>query len=114
MSKKDEFKEFVRKNSNLIKYVKNNEMSWQKFYELWDLYGEENEVWNSYKEKEEHKDEDYSLTKIFNSLKNINVDSIKKNIDGVQKAISLFQQLTKKEETKDVYEPRPMYRRFED
>ena len=43
--KKEEFKEFVKKNPKLITYVNNNEMTWQKFYEMYDLYGESNEVW---------------------------------------------------------------------
>ena len=46
--KKEEFKEFVRKHPNLIKYVKSNEMTWQKFYEMYDLYGEEESIWKDY------------------------------------------------------------------
>ena len=46
--KKEEFKEFVKKNPRLITYVKNNEMTWQKFYEMYDLYGETNDIWNEY------------------------------------------------------------------
>jgi hypothetical protein len=25
-------------------------MTWQQFYEMYDLYGEDNEVWNDFKE----------------------------------------------------------------
>ena len=39
MSKKDDFKEFASKNPSLAKYIENGEMSWQKFYELYDIYG---------------------------------------------------------------------------
>ena len=53
MSKLDQFKEFVKKNPNLVKYVKNNEMTWQKFYEIYDMYGEDTEVWKDYQKKEE-------------------------------------------------------------
>ena len=38
--KKDDFKNFVRTKPELIKYVKNGEMTWQKFYEIYDLYQE--------------------------------------------------------------------------
>lgn len=41
---KEEFKSFVRKNPSLIKYVNNNSMTWQKFYEMYDMYGESNDV----------------------------------------------------------------------
>ena len=39
MSKIDDFKEFVRKNPSLISQVKENNMTWQQFYEFYDLYG---------------------------------------------------------------------------
>ena len=42
MSKKEEFKTFIKNNPGFIKYVNNGEMTWQKFYEMYDLYGEEN------------------------------------------------------------------------
>ena len=42
MSKLEEFKNFVKDNPKLINYVKNNEMTWQKFYEMYDIYGKEN------------------------------------------------------------------------
>ena len=45
---KEQFKSFVRKNPILVKYVDSNEMTWQKFYEMYDLYGEENSVWDKY------------------------------------------------------------------
>ena len=37
---KVEFKEFVKKNPNLINFVEKGETNWQKLYELYDLYGE--------------------------------------------------------------------------
>ena len=52
MTKIDNFKLFVKNNPNLITYVRNNTMSWQKFYELYDLYGEDNNVWNEYLNKD--------------------------------------------------------------
>ena len=58
MTNIDNFKSFVKKNPKLITFVKNGSMSWQKFYELYDLYGEDNNVWNEYvkEEKKEYND----------------------------------------------------------
>ena len=39
MSKED-FKKFVKKNPRLLRYINNKEMTWQQFYEMYDLYGE--------------------------------------------------------------------------
>ena len=38
MAKIDNFKLFVKNNPNLITYVRNNTMSWQKFYELYEVH----------------------------------------------------------------------------
>ena len=38
MGKVEEFKNFVRDNPILISYIKSGEMTWQKFYELYDIY----------------------------------------------------------------------------
>ena len=48
MDKKTNFKEFVKNNPSLLKFVKEEKMTWQKFYEMYDLYGENHEVWNEY------------------------------------------------------------------
>ena len=48
MDKKVEFKNFVKENPRLIKFVKNGEMTWQKFYELYDMYGTDDNVWANY------------------------------------------------------------------
>ena len=53
MTKVDNFKEFVKKNQVLVTYVKENKMTWQKFYELYDLYGEDNSIWDKYVKEEE-------------------------------------------------------------
>ena len=46
--KKEEFKQFAKENPKLIKFVKNNEMTWQKFYEMYDLYGKDENIWKDY------------------------------------------------------------------
>ena len=45
---KESFKMFVRSNPKLLDYVRNNQMTWQKFYEMYDMYGENNSVWDNY------------------------------------------------------------------
>ena len=126
--KKEEFKEFVRKNPKLITYVKNNEMTWQKFYEMYDLYGESNDVWNEYtkeKELEETKEVAKTATKaglagltiseVVNWLKNVDLDGLQEGIGNVQRVLGVMQDFTKKDTTpKNTYKPRPLYKHFED
>jgi len=126
--KKDEFKEFVKKNPRLITYVKNNEMTWQKFYEMYDLYGESNDVWNEYKEekKAEEKVEaantatkaglaGITFSEVVKWLKNVDLDGLQEGIGNVQRVLGVMQDFTKKDKTEtNTYKPRPLYKHFED
>lgn len=117
MSKIDMFKEFVRKNPKLINKVKNNEMTWQKYYELYELYGEDDDIWNSYiiDNKKEEK-ESFKFNEIINMVKNVDVDKVQSGITSLQKALGLFGDLfvSKNNNSSDNYNPRPVYRRFDD
>ena len=50
MDKKDEFKEFIKSKPELVDLVKNKKYTWQDFYEVYDLYGKDESVWEKYKE----------------------------------------------------------------
>lgn len=125
--KKEEFKEFVKKNPRLITYVKNNEMTWQKFYEMYDLYGESEEAWKEYITKEEQKEEivnagvkngvaGLTLSEVVNWFKNVDLDGLQEGIGNVQRVLGVMQDLTTKKDTtqKTTYKPRPLYKHFED
>lgn len=119
--KKEEFKEFVKKNPKLITYVKNNEMTWQQFYEMYDLYGEEENVWKDYlTTKEEVKEvvkttSAFSLGEVVNWLKNVDLDGLQEGIGNVQRVLGVVQDFTKKENKEvNTYKPRPLYKHFED
>ena len=134
MSKLEEFKSFVRRNPSLINYVKNDEMTWQKFYEIYDLFGENDEVWNSYiitnnssnnindninsnnvNNTANNTRTSHSLSDIIDMAKNIDVDKVQSGITSLQKALGLVSDLFVKD-NKPIsnYRPRPLYRSFED
>lgn len=121
MDKKEEFKEFVKKNPKLLKYVKNGEMSWQKFYEIYDMYGQEDEAWKDYLSvgaaAATTAAASFSFADMINWLKNINFDSVQTGIGNLQRVIGMVQDLTGKdkgEPKKEEYKPRPLYRHFDD
>ena len=121
MKKIDEFKSFVREKPSLINYVKNNEMTWQKFYEMWDLYGSDNEIWSKYSQYVESKPSTSStISDFMGVLKKLDSETIRQGVVSLQKGIGVVQDLIKKEtpSTPEVvnepYRPRPMFRRFED
>ena len=113
---KETFKEFVRNNPKLIKFVNNNEMTWQKFYEMYDIYGENNDIWSKYLKEEKIKEtSSLGVTDFINFLKTVNLDSLQEGIGNVQRVLGIFQDFTKKDtsEKKEEYKPRPIYKHFE-
>ena len=123
MSNKEEFKLFVKSHPELIRYVKNGEMTWQKFYETYSLYGKENDVWNKYfnnneeiKENTNEKKENVSITDVIDMVKKVDLNSVQNNITNISKALGIVQSLITKDEvnTTESYTPRPLYKKFED
>ena len=122
MARMDDFKSFVKKNPNLINYVKNDTMSWQKFYELYDLYGEDENIWGDYlgnRNASSNKVEKKSTSRfsdILDMAKNIDANKLQDSISSVQKAIGLIGDMFIKDKGTDTnaYTPRPIYRKFDD
>ncbi len=89
MSKED-FKAFVKTKPELANYVENNEMTWQKFYELYDLYGEDETIWQKYTKKPK------TTKKIADYMEKFDPDSLQKHIENAQKALDIFSELATK------------------
>lgn len=114
----DSFKSFVKENPSLTNFVKNGDMTWQKFYELYDLYGPVHDVWNKYLGITTNGA--ISFKNIFGLLDNINMNELQNGIGSIQKGIGYVQDLisnrksTPTETKKSSYEPRPIYKNFDD
>ena len=112
MDKKSAFKEFVSHHPELLTYIKNKENTWQDFFEIYDIYGDSDEVWDKYFNNTSNESSIGDLTKIF---KSINIDNVQKHINNAQKAISLIQELTSKSSTNVINKtPRPITKFFGD
>ena len=108
MDRKTEFKEFVKKYPSFASFVQNKSTTWQELYELWDMYGDDDKVFSRYKTV------GTDLNNVINGIKNINMDSVKKNLNSIEKGIKLLQDFVKKDSEVPTYEPRPIFKRFED
>ncbi len=116
MNKKEEFKRFASLHPELVKYIKNGEASWQKFYEIYDIYGEDESAWSSYITP---KTSQASINGISQMIKNVDMDSIQKHINTAQKALGFISELTTKNpsvtpKATGPITPRPLNKFFED
>ena len=105
---------------NIIEKKKEDKMTWQKFYEMYDLYGSEHEVWNDYltTKKEVTKAATVaSATDFLSWFKSVDLDSLQEGINSVSRVIGVLQDFGTKDTTssnKVEYKPRPLYKHFED
>lgn len=123
---KENFKDFARLHPTLATHVNNNKTTWQKLYELYDIYGEESSVWNEYFPKTTNNiantrtntsgAKDVTLSDFMNTIKNVDLETVQKGIANIQKTIGLLQDmgLGSVKAAIPAYEPRPMYKYFED
>ncbi|MCI8778196.1 MAG: hypothetical protein HFI86_02470 [Bacilli bacterium] len=122
MSKIDEFKSFVKDNPRLIKYVKNNEMTWQKFYEIYDLYGNSSDAWKDFLDvgvattvAETTASTSAATSDFMSWIKGIDLDSIREGVNSLQRVIGVMQDFNSSKKTSsEEYKPRPLYKHFED
>lgn len=115
MNKKEEFRTFIKNNPKIINYLKENDSSMQKLYEIYDVYGEDEKIWEEYLKDRSS----INLNNITNIVKNIDMNSIKGHIDTAQKALSIVQELTGKvndgvKAIKKPLAPKPLNKFFED
>lgn len=106
---KDNFKKFVRQNPNLINYVSKNKTTWQQLYEIYELYGEDNKIWEQYNISTKVNN---SLNEIFNTIKNIDLNKLQSGIENIQSTISLIQNFSITNQNN--YEPNYKYQQMDD
>lgn len=124
MNKKEKFKEYIKKHPSLVKSVNGGLITWQGLYELYDIYGENDVVFKEfYAEEKEVVDpqpeEKISLKNILSTFKEINVEEIKKNLESMQKTLTVLEEFVlpdKKEEKviESVINPKPLDNFFDD
>lgn len=127
MKSKEEFKNFVKIHPELIKYVKNGSMTWQKFYELYSLYDEDNSAWSEYLNPKEDvnvrlnntSSSSFGINDVINMVKGIKPEVLQQNINSIQKFLGFVQEFVGdnnviKTPPKRNYTPRPTGKIFED
>lgn len=110
---KENFKNFAKTHPELAESVLKGKTTWQKLYELYDIYGENSNVWDRFN-KNSKEEIQLPLKDFFQTLKNLDMDTVQKGVTNLQKTIGLIQDLGISSNKKENYDPQPIYRRFED
>lgn len=122
---KETFKLFARNHPELAYQVMDGKTNWQKLYELYEIYGEDSEIWSDYNRSGTVKSSELAVKsattfkEFFNTFKNIDLESVQKGVVNIQKTIGLLQDIglggsSQNATSEREYEPRPMYKYFED
>lgn len=115
---KETFKSFARLHPELATTVLQGNATWQQLYELYEIYGENNTIWNNYFTQNTLTDNitnsANSFKEFVNTFKNIDMDSVQKSITNIQKTIGLLQEIGINNRKENNYEAKPIYKRFDD
>lgn len=115
MDTKEKFKNFVKKHPELINYIKENKMTWQGFYEIYDMYGEDKNIWKEYLNVATTTAATNSFD-LLTFIKNLDLDSVQESINSIQRVLGLLQDMSPSSNntSQSQRRPRPLYRHFED
>lgn len=97
MDKKEEFKRFIKDKEFLIDKVNQGETSWQKLYEIYDLYGEDASI---FKESIKDENKENKTNNLLKAFEDIDVNKINENLEGVRKILAVLGEFTRKDDTK--------------
>lgn len=106
---KESFKTFVRNKPELAKYVQEKNTSWQSIYELYELYGENSDIWKDYSTSKFNT----TINDVLNTIKNIDIEKLQSGIENIQNTISLVQNLGSNKDS-NTYEPTRTYQHIDD
>lgn len=117
---KETFKEFIKRKPELAKAVFNNKTTFQKLYEAYDMYGEDNEIFNELLTQKNDVKETVtpSFKEITSLFRNIDLDTVQRSVNGLQKAVNLISEIVPQNnnniEPNYNYEERPINKYYED
>ncbi len=116
---KESFKKFIKTKPELAKAVLDGKTTFQKLYETYDMYGEDNSIFDEFltPKKVTHQNNNLSFNEITNMFRNIDLETIQKGVNGLQKAVSLVQEIVPNNTNNNNipnFEERPINKYYED
>lgn len=94
-----EFKDFIKKYPKLIEEVRRNGRHWQEYYEKWILLGEDDPMWEQYKERkpEEKKETGTGKMELVGQLmrltQNLDMEKVQTHVEQLSTALATVQEM---------------------
>ncbi len=88
----DNFKSFIKTIPTIKEDVVNGRYTWQQLYEIYNLYGENDKIWEPYKHKSS-----LELNSLMNLFKNVDLNAVSQGFDGILKILDIVSQFSSKE-----------------
>ena len=115
---KESFKNFIKDRPYLATTVANGKNTWQSLYELYDIYGEDSNVWEQFTPTTNEMTQTINgnFQDVINIFKNMDLETLQRGVNGLEKAVSLLSDLTASNEKPIVntYQERPINKYYED
>ncbi|OJT68992.1 YlbD family protein [Bacillus licheniformis] len=95
----NEFKQFIKRHPKLISEVRKQEKSWQEVYENWVLLGEDDSIWDPYREEASAEKEPDAggkndfISKMVTAVRKMDANQMNEQINKMSQSISLLQSL---------------------
>ena len=87
---KENFILYARRHPEFATQVLDGKVTWQQLYELYEIYGEDNNILENYNKNNFDLN---SFKEVFKAIKSIDIDSIQNSIGSLQKTIGLIQDI---------------------
>ena len=114
MSKLDEFKVFIKDQDEVLTKIHKGELTWQKVYEIYDIYGPSNSLFKQPK-KETRSANNSQLNNALKAFQDIDMDKISNNLQSIQKVLGIFGEFSKNNKVDPSHSmSKGSYRRFND
>ncbi|MFN2746098.1 MULTISPECIES: YlbD family protein [Bacillus] len=96
----EEFKRFIKRHPKLISEVRKEQKSWQEVYENWVLLGEDDDIWEPYREHETSTEtpsgdggKNDFISKMVKAVKKMDANQMNEQINKMSQSISSLQSL---------------------
>ncbi|HEX6594819.1 MAG TPA: spore coat protein YlbD [Bacillota bacterium] len=92
-----EFKQFINEHPKLREEIRRSGRTWQEYYEKWILLGEDDAMWEPYKNEKNTSTEKEKNPELFQHLLKIvdkmDFDKVQKNVHQLNETVSILQEV---------------------